>query len=95
MMKKFNYQKYREFLNLRILEFEKEFITKKIEENKGLQDLILLVQNEKDFFKLPQEEQNEYLRKLLSYQNTFIIEVESEEELNKYLQIDLTQFFYE
>ena len=55
MMKKFNYQKYREFLNLRILEFEKEFITKKIEENKGLQDLILLVQNEKDFFKLPQE----------------------------------------
>ncbi len=94
-MKKFNYQKYREFLNLRILEFEKEFITKKIDENKGLQDLILLVQNEKDFFKLPQEEQNEYLRKLLSYQNTFIIEVESEEELNKYLQIDLTQFFYE
>ncbi len=93
-MKKFNYQKYREFLNLRILEFEKEFITKKIDENKGLQDLILLVQNEKDFFKLPQEEQNEYLRKLLSYQNTFIIEVESEEELNKYLQIDLTQFFY-
>ena len=94
-MKKFNYQKYREFLNQRILEFEKEFITKKIDENKGLQDLILLVQNEKDFFKLPQEEQNEYLRKLLSYQNTFIIEVESEEELNKYLQIDLTQFFYE
>lgn len=94
-MKKFNYQKYREFLNLRILEFEKEFITKKIDENKGLQDLILLVQNEKDFFNLPQEEQNDFLQKLLSYKDTFIIEVESEEELNKYLQIDLTQFFYE
>ncbi len=94
-MKKFNYQKYREFLNQRILEFEKEFITKKIDENKGLQDLIMLANTEKDFFNLPQEEQNEFLQKLLSYKDTFIIEVESEEELNKYLQIDLTQFFYE
>lgn len=93
-MKKFDYQKYREFLNSKIIEFENEYITKKIDKNEGLKELLELAKKEKDFFSLPEEEQKKYLDKLLNYKNTFIIELETEEELNKYLQIDLKQFLY-